>query len=361
MELSFLGTISTIIGTGVAIIVLIFTAISLYHTFIERKEKLEDKVKSAFLKKKVWTNEGVVGGADTSFFDLRTKNSSNHIFYGLVDYSDSELNEKKLVFYFDKINRKKITFRLCETIGYRDIEFAKAELQFIHPDLFKITFSKGNIFSKDNFISDLPRTTQIFPSVIDDIENEASNVQDIPSRKILTDEIIKALSPERNYAKVKEILGVPDKVIKDSSVFDNDLPFSIYSKNDLNNIISDIYFLDNAHLKVTTIDRQSIHALTVLSHNELLLPDLPHYGDDKVCQELVDNATVRSIRTMRDSAIALRISMGPPFYKHMTYFIDGYLKDEENPDESELIDSEIVGFCLSESQMAFYIYDYELR
>ncbi len=53
--------------------------------------------------------------------------------------------------------------------------------------------------------------------------------------------------------------------------------------------------------------------------------------------------------------------MGPPFYKHMTYFIDGYLKDEENPDKSELIDIRIVGFCLSNSKMVLYIYDYEVR
>lgn len=196
---------------------------------------------------------------------------------------------------------------------------------------------------------------------------------DIPKNniptKILTNEIFQALSPGRNYAKAKEILGISDKVIKDGSVFEDGTSFNIFSEDELENITSDIYFLKNAILKVTTIDKQSIHALTVLSYDKLLLPDIPHYcnmyddivANTKVCQELVDNAIVGSVRTMRDSAIALRTYMGPPFYKHMTYFIDGYLEDEENPNKDELIGSEVVGFCLSESDMVFYIYDYELR
>lgn len=187
--------------------------------------------------------------------------------------------------------------------------------------------------------------------------------------KLLTNEIIDKICPERNYEKVKEILGVPDKVIIDESVFGNKSSFDIFSEDELKNITSDIYFLENAVLKVTTIDKQSIHALTVLSYDKLLLPDIPHYcneygdalTDAKVCQELVDNSVIGSIRTMRDSAIALRTYMGPPFYKHMTYFTDGYLEDEENIEKSELIGSLISGFCLSNSEMVFYIYDYELR
>lgn len=187
--------------------------------------------------------------------------------------------------------------------------------------------------------------------------------------KVLTNEIVDKICPERNYDKVKEILGVPDKVITDESAFDNKFSFDIFSEDELKNITSDLYFLENAVLKVTTIDKQSIHALTVLSYDKLLLPDIPHYCNEygdaltnaKVCQELIDNSIIGSIRTIRDSAIALRTYTGPPFYKHMTYFINGYLQDEENPDESELIGSPISGFCLSNSEMVFYIYDYELR
>lgn len=203
--------------------------------------------------------------------------------------------------------------------------------------------------------------------------NSKTNKEHVPNNslpdRVLTNEIVDKIGPERNYEKVKEILGVPDKVVADESVFDSEFPFDVFSEDELKNITSDIYFLENAVLKVTTIDKQSIHALTVLSYDKLLLPDIPHYcneyGDDltdaKVCQELVDNSAIGSIRTIRDSAIALRTYMGPPFYKHMTYFIDGYLEDEENPDESELIGSPISGFCLSDSKMVFYIYDYDLR
>lgn len=361
MELSLLGTISTIIGTIIGFIVLIFTAISLYHTFIDRKEKLEERVKNAFLGKKVWTNEGIaIGGLDSSFFDLCTENPKDYVFSGSVKYSDTELNEKKLVFYFNKVYGKSITLTLHETIGYREIEFAKAKLKFIHPDLFEITFKKGHIFRRNRAISNLPSKTQIFPSVIDTAEDRVSTVENSASKKILTNNIITALSPERNYAKAREILGIPDKVIKDSSVFD-DVPSRGYSDNDLNNITSDIYFLENANLKVTTIDRQSIHALTVFSHDEMFLPDLPHYNEDKVCKELLNYASVSSIRTMRESSIAIRQYTGAPFYKHITYFVDGYLEDEENPNKDALIDKKFIGFCFSVSSMVFYLYDYELR
>lgn len=359
MELNFLGTISTIIGTILGFIALM---ISLYHTFMDRKEKLEDRVKSAFLGTKVWTNEGVaIGGLDTSFFDLCTENSENYVFSGLVKYSNVEFRQKELVFYFSKIFRKSITLTLYETIGYREVKVAKAKLKFINPDLFEITFSKGNIFKKNKVITDLPSKTKIFPSTIGNTKKNDITMQDSVSGRTLTTEIVKMLSPERNYAKAKEILGIPDKTIKDCSVFDDDFSFDIYSKDDLENVTSDIYFLNNANLKVTTIDKQSIHALTVFFHDDLFLPDLPHYCEDRVCQELLDNAIVGSVRTIRESSIALRTYMGPPFYKHMTYFINGYLEDEENPNEKELIDNKFVGFCLSDSQMVFYIYEYELR
>lgn len=362
MELSLIGTISTIVGTILGFGAFLFGAVSFFHTLADRQEKLEEKVKGAFLDKKVWTNEGVaIGGVDTSFFDLCIEDSERYVFSGLVKYSDTEFNEKELVFYFNKIYRKSIVLTLHETIGYRELKFAKVKLKFINPDLFEVKFSRIGVFKRNKSIPDLPRKTQIFPSSISNNQKAGVAVQDGVSRNILTSEIIRALSPERNYAKARELLGIPDKVIQDSSVFDDDLSFSTLSEDELENITSDIYFLDNANLKVTTIDKQSIHALTVFFHDELLLPDLPHYCEDKVCQELLDNAALDTVGTIRETSIAFRTYMGPPFYKHITYFTYGYLEDKENPDRDELIDSNIIGFCLSDSEMVFYIYDYELR
>lgn len=62
---------------------------------------------------------------------------------------------------------------------------------------------------------------------------------------------------------------------------------------------------------------------------------------------------------MRDSATAIQHHIGPPFYKHLTYFVDGYIKEDE--DHNSLIGKEIIGFCLSDGEMSFYIYDYEMR
>lgn len=360
-----------ILSTIAGLIVLGFTAISVYHTVTERKEKIEDRVKNAFLKNKVWSNEGVINGKDSIFFDLCIEEPNHHIFSGRIKYFDAQ-QEQELTFYFEKIDRETIILRLHKTIGWRDVGWAKAKLKFVHADSFKIIFSKGYGFRKDRFMPDLPRKTEIFPSKVNIATSEISAPQNGISRKILTNEIIVALSPERNYAKAKEILGVPDKVIKDGSVFEDDFSFNLPSEDHLEDITSDIYFLENAALKVTTIDKQSIHALTVLSYDKLLLPDIPYYcnmyntydgtfADAKVCEELVEDAIVASVRTIRDSAIALRTYLGAPFYKHMTYFTNGYLEDEENPNKDELIGNEIVGFCLSDSQMVFYIYDYELR
>lgn len=368
MELGLLA-LSTVAG----VVVLLFTAISVYYVFAERKEKLEDKVKSSFLKNKVWGNEGVINGKDLVFFELYIGDPKSHIFSGEIKYFDAEDQDQRLTFYFKKINRKKITLSVHQTIGWRDVGQAKAKLNFINPDLFKITFSKGYGFSKDRFMPDLPCKTHIFPHKVRvdvDVADKAGIPQKNASRKMLTNDIIEALSPERNYAKVKELLGVPDKVMKDFNVFEDNDEYRIFSANELKEITSDIYFLDNAVLKVTTIDRQAIYSITVVGYDDQLKIPGIYYPCDmynntlaeaRICQEIVDTATITSVRTIRDSATALRTSIGPPFYKYITYFTYGHLDDEENPNYNTLVGNEILGFCLSDSNLAFYIYDYELR
>lgn len=368
VELGLLA-LSTVAG----VVVLLFTAISVYYIFAERKEKLENKVKSSFLKNKVWGNEGVINGKDSVFFELCVGDPNIHIFSGEIKYFDAEPQEQRLTFYFKKINKKRITLSVHQTIGWRDVGWAQARLNFINPDLFKITFSKGYGFRKDRFMPDLPRKTHIFPHRVHvdvDIADEADIPQKDASRKMLTNYIIEALSPERNYAKVKELLGVPDRVMKDGTVFKDDNQYSIFSADELKKITSDIYFLDNAVLKVTTVDRQTIHSITVFGYDDQLeIPGIYYpcnrynntLAEARICQEIVDTATITSVRTIRDSATALRTSIGPPFYKYITYFTHGHLDDEENPDYNTLVGNEISGFCLSNSDLVFYIYDYELR
>lgn len=360
-----------VLSTVAGVVVLLFTAISVYYVFAERKEKIEGKVKNSFLKNKVWGNEGVINGKDLAFFEVCVGDPNIHIFSGEIKYFDAENQEQRLTFYFKKINKKRITLSLHQIVGWRDVGRAKARLDFINPDLFKITFSKGYGFGKDRFMPDLPRKTHIFPHRVHvDIADEANIPQKDASRKILTNDIIEALSPERNYAKAKELLGEPDKVIKDSSVFEDHNQYSIFSADELEGVISDIYFLDNANLKITTIDRKTIHSITVLGHDDQLKIPGIYYPCDmhnntlaeaRICQEIVDTATITSVRTIRDNATAFRTYIGPPFYKYITYFTYGHLDDEKNPNYSTFVGNEILGFCLSDSDLVFYIYDYELR
>ena len=56
-------------------------------------------------------------------------------------------------------------------------------------------------------------------------------------RKILTDEIIKELNPERAYEKAKELLGAPNKTFEDYSVTEDN---SIEEQNQ--KFYSSLYF-----------------------------------------------------------------------------------------------------------------------
>lgn len=339
----------------------IFAAITYFHSLTVSKELRESKVKKAFLKNEVWSNEGVVGGEDSIFFSLSINTPSNHIFSGDITYYDAEWQKHQLIFYFDKINKNNITLILRKTTGYKEFGSAKAKLKFINPDLFQIRFSKGYGFGKDRFMPDLPIKTQIFPDKID------ANEDGTP-KKVLTNDIIEKLFPERNYAKAKEILGLPDKITRDSQVFEDEMS----TRSELENITSDIYFLRNATLKVTTLDKQSIHSITVFGYDDKLELPQPFYpcdiydnviGKAKICRELLEISSIESIRTIRDSATALRTYSGAPFYKHVTYFIDGRggFVYEENQNHKELIGDVILGFCLSSSDRVFYIYDSEMR
>lgn len=348
----------------------------IYSSYKNDKIKLEKDVREAFLSKKEWSNEGVINGTDTIFFDLLITNPPRHIFSGKILYFETvgegdqlRGEERELVFYLEKIRKKTIILRLSYTNGYREHGSSKAKLKYITDDLFDITFSKGNGFSKERFLPNLPRKTKIFPiekSIVEDSDFHNNTVS-----RILTNEIISIISPKRNYAKVKEVLGFAHKTIdKDSSVFeditDNSILFE-YSAEELANPKSDIYFLKNANLKITTLNGKTIHSVTVFSRDSSLKIPLKFYlcgnykntlGDARICQEIVDIASVESVRARYDSATAIQNHLGPS-NGYITYFVDGHLDDDDTQDYNKLIGDKITGFCLSESDMSFYIFDYE--
>lgn len=361
---------ANLLNIGISTTVLIIATITLYISIKERKERLESSVKESFLKNEVWTNAGVFDGKDSDFFNLHIDNPYNHIFKGEIKYISLPYQRQPLVFFFEKINGKNITIRLKQTEGYKDFgsvykEFgsAKAKLKFINPDLFEITFSKGCVFKKGRFKPDLPHKTQIIPDRVNG--NEVSFTQNNIPAKILTNDIIDKLSPNRNYAKVKELLGEPDKIDDDSSIFDE----STCSDEELKNVKYDMYFLNNANLKITRIDEEKIHSITVLSSdNRLTLPrkycffdmDSIVIGEAEISEEILENALIQTVVTRFDDATAIQNYMGQPFNKSMTYFVSGHLDFEEKTDFSDLIGRKIIGFCLCDSDMAFYIYDSEL-
>lgn len=344
----------------------------------EKNIKLAENAREAFLSRKEWTNEGDIKGKDTMFFDILITDPSRHVFSGKIIYPDTKLegnkylmNENELTFRLIKIKKKSITLKLSHTNGYREYGSAKAELKFINKDSFEITFSKGSIFSKERFLPKLPRKTEIFPVETSIIEK--SDLQSNTPSKVLTNEIISIISPERNYAKVEEVLGFSHKTInKDSSVFETLTDRSIhfkYSQEELENPKSDIYFLKNAKVKITTFDNKTIHSITIFSRdNSLKIPEKFYIcntykntvGDARICQEIIDIACIQSVRARYDSVTAIQNHLGVS-NGYITYFINGHLDDEDSPDYNKLVGEKITGFCLSESDMVFYIYDYESR
>jgi len=330
----------------------------------DRRNNQEIETRKNFLNHTAWTNEGNINSQDFKFITLRIHDISPYIFNGTIEYhifEDEHIKNKNLVFYFRKSSGNSIFITVRETNGYKEFGERKAKLKCINPELFHLSF-KSSIFNKKAYFDlEFPSELKIHPVdgyKVDDSSNSHSN------KKLLTNDIISALSPERNYDKVKELLGIPDKTIKDYSVFEEEDDI----QKDDKQITSDLYFLKNAYLKVTTLDKVSIYSLTVFGYSsDISLPDIHYIGEVSrneasiaiVDEEIINGARFTSVRTMRDSATAIQHHIGPPFYKHLTYFVDGYIKEDE--DHNSLIGKEIIGFCLSDGEMSFYIYDYEMR
>lgn len=195
-------------------------------------------------------------------------------------------------------------------------------------------------------------------------EEEKKILTNPNSEKILTDNLVKTFSPERNYKKVKEILGEPDKMYDDFSIFEgND-----YNHTNSKQFQSDLYFLKNAILKITTYDKISICSITVFPLDDFI--EIPYYdffsegnstneSYSKISKEFIDaHARVTDVRTIREWGFAIQTSIGPPFYKYLTLF--SYSGDS-NDEIENCIGMPIDGFCLSDDEYAFYIYEYEQR
>lgn len=194
-------------------------------------------------------------------------------------------------------------------------------------------------------------------------ENIKKSLTNPNSKRLLTNELVDTFSPERNFNKVKEILGEPDKTYEDHSIFEEENQFNSGEKI----YKSDLYKLENAYLKVTTQDKVSIYSITVLPFDESInIPYYDFFSDNTLINR---NATLnqdflkclkryQEIRTIREMALGVQTYTGAPFYKHLTLFT--YYADLQNGID-ELDGKNIEGFCLSGDDDAFYIYDYEHR
>lgn len=183
---------------------------------------------------------------------------------------------------------------------------------------------------------------------------------------IITDELIEAILPNRNYSKAKELFGIPDKTFDDYSIFQEEIDSTNIPK-------SDLYFLKNANLKITTLDEKKICSITIFSYdNKINIPSIYYpceerstiIGKATVCKSIINNFSNKSqVHTIRNRGFAIQNYFGAPFYQYITYFcFDNFTNANEPYEIKDFINQPIEGFCLSNiGSQAFYIFDYELR
>lgn len=182
--------------------------------------------------------------------------------------------------------------------------------------------------------------------------NEKDKETEALKKSTITNDLINELSPENNYKKAKEKLGEPNKTYEDHSIYESNCDI-VYQ--------SDLYVMNNGILKITTRDKVSISALTVFWYDDdIEIPFYEFFNRDsrkEITEDFVNShSNYLEIRTIRDDAFAIQVGLGAPFYKHLTLFTFG------NGDNlQDYIGKHIGGFCLSDTEDAFYIYDYECR
>ena len=201
-------------------------------------------------------------------------------------------------------------------------------------------------------------------------DNKESKKGKIPktlnANTLITNELIESILPDRNYSKVKELFGLPDKTVEDFSIFKEET--SSEKKP-----ISDLYFLKNANLKITTMDEKTITSITIFSFDgKIEIPSIYYpceeksskIGNAKICSSIIKNISNKTqVHTIRDRGFAIQNYFGAPFYNSITYFCFDNISMVNEPYKIEdFVNQPIEGFCISnDNDQAFYIYDYELR
>lgn len=152
--LAIAASISTIIAAVAALI-------TLRHLTNDKNEKLGYEAKKAFYDGKIWTNEGVVGGKNEAFFDLKIdKASPLHSFSGKID--DHQSNDITY-FHFEKSSKRTVTlvvYKMAEKQMYAEGKeiihsLGYVKVEYISPETFIINFV-------GNCLQHLPRETVIF-------------------------------------------------------------------------------------------------------------------------------------------------------------------------------------------------------
>ncbi len=151
------ASISTMIGLVIAII-------TLRYLYVEKKEKIEYDTKKAFYDGVFWTNEGLVDGKATVFFDLLIDDDvPSYSFSGEIDDHEYKRTADIAYFHFESIKKRTITldiYSMSENQMYtegRELirSLGKATVEYVTPDLFMLTFIR-------DCMPHLPRETAIF-------------------------------------------------------------------------------------------------------------------------------------------------------------------------------------------------------
>lgn len=150
------ASISTIIGLVIAIA-------TLRHLYVEKKQEIEYDTKKAFYDGRPWTNEGVVDGKETVFFDLLIDNGPLHNLSGRIDDYESRDEVDIIYFHFESVKKRTITldiYKMSENQMYTEGKaftrsLGKATVKYVEPDFFMLTFI-------GDCMQNLPRKTAIF-------------------------------------------------------------------------------------------------------------------------------------------------------------------------------------------------------